>query len=160
VKGFISYAHDDHPELVDFRKNIRSTERAYGVDFWADHRIGAGDYWSTKIADAIAAAQVHILLMSPAFFDSDYIFDHELPGIESKCSGGDLIVPVLLKRCAWQTWIGQLQAVPTSPTARLTPVIEWRPKTNGYDAAREQIDQAIAGHFSIVARNPFKWGRP
>jgi hypothetical protein len=160
VKGFISYAHDDHPELLTFRKNIRSTERAYGVDFWVDKRIRGGNYWRTEIADAIAAAQVHILLMSPAFFDSDYIYDHELPGIEDKCSGGDLVIPVVLKRCSWYNFVDALQAIPTSPEARLKAVVDWRPQANGFDTAREQIDQAIAGHFGIKPRKRFFAGRP
>jgi hypothetical protein len=78
LKGFISYAHDDYAAFDAMRSHLRAVERAFKIDFWADKRISAGNYWSDKIADAIEAAQIHILMFSPAFIESDYIFDHEL----------------------------------------------------------------------------------
>jgi TIR domain len=66
--------------------HLRATERAFKIEFWADKRIKAGNYWSTKIADAIEAAEIHILMLSPAYIRSDYIFDHELPAINDKCT--------------------------------------------------------------------------
>jgi formylglycine-generating enzyme required for sulfatase activity len=71
VKGFISYAHADHVAFTEMRTNLRAVERAFKIVFWADKRIKPGNYWSTKIADAIEAAQIHILLLSPAFIASE-----------------------------------------------------------------------------------------
>ncbi len=73
LKGFISYAHDDYLAFKDLKIHLRAVERAFKIDFWADKRIRAGNYWSAKIADAIKAAQIHILMFSPAFIGSDYI---------------------------------------------------------------------------------------
>jgi len=159
VKGFISYAHDDHVAFRHFRKDIRSTERAYGIKFWADSGINAGSCWRQDIADAIDEASVHLLLCTPAFFDSDYIFGTELPLIDKKCDAGALVIPVILKRCSWSTFVGVLQAVPTAENRRLTPITEWEPSENGFDAARHQIDNAIAGRFQLTPRSPFRWGK-
>jgi hypothetical protein len=112
-----------------------------------------------KIADAIEAAQIHILMFSPAFIRSDYIFDHELPAINGKCTKGDLVLPVIIKRCAWSFFIEVLQAAPIDGTGRLLPVFEWKPHRNGYDAARQQIWSSLAARFG----NPkpaFTWGKP
>jgi len=160
IKGFISYAHDDHAAFKKLRKDIRATERALDIDFWADTRNRGGNYWSQNIADAIDAARVHLLLFTPAFIDSDYIFDHELPHIDGKCAAGDLVIPVIMQRCSWDAFVGVLQAVPTSLAGRLTPVIDWRPTRHGYDAARAQIDLAIKAHFGIAPTPPFQWGKP
>lgn len=159
MKGFISYAHDDYAAYEALRLHLKPIERAYGIDFWADKRISPGDHWNAKIKEAIDAACVHVLLVTPHFFASDYIFDHELPAINAKYAAGDLVLPIIVKRCCWAQWLGPLQAVPTSQQGRLLPVSEWRPKENGYDRAREQITPAIATH-SAMSPKSLDWSRP
>jgi hypothetical protein len=159
-KGFISYAHPDHAAFSELRNHLRAIERAFKIEFWADKRITPGDYWSKKIADAIEAAQVHLVLFSPAFLGSDYIFDHELPAIDAKCGKGDLVLPVVIDRCAWSWAIGGvLQAAPADRAGRLLPVREWRPHQHGYDAAREQIWASMEGRFGAPDRPKFSWGK-
>ena len=160
LKGFISYAHDDHVAFSELKTHLRAVERAFKIDFWADKRVGAGNYWSAKIADAIKAARIHILMFSPAFLASDYIFDHELPAINDTCAGGDLILPVVVKRCAWSAFAGVLQAAPIERGGRLVPLLDWQPRRNGYDAAREQIWSSIAAQFGAPTHSPFPWGKP
>jgi TIR domain len=125
IRGFISYAHDDCVAFNEMMTHLRATERAFKIKFWADKRIKAGNYWSTKIADAIEAAKIHILMLSPAYIRSDYIFDHELPAINDKCAKGDLVLPVIIDRCSWQFCVGPLQAAPVDTFRRLRPVLEW-----------------------------------
>jgi TIR domain len=159
-KGFISYAHDDYAAFNELKTQLRAIERAFKIEFWADKRISAGNYWSDKIADAIEAAQIHILMFSPAFIGSDYIFEHELPAIGRKLTKGDLVLPVVISRCAWAAFIGVLQAVPADPRGRLLPVFDWRPRRNGYDAAREQIWSSLATQFGAPPKPPFLGGKP
>src|SRR5262245_46336128 len=100
MQGFISYAHDDYVAFDKMKTHLRAIERAFNIHFWADKRITPGNYWSTLIANAIETASVHVLLISPAFIGSDYIFDYELPAINAKCTRGDLVLPVVINRCA------------------------------------------------------------
>jgi hypothetical protein len=160
MRGFISYAHEDHGAFSEMRTHLRATERIFGIDFWADKRIAPGRYWRSEIADAIDAAQIHILLFSPAFIRSDYIFDHELPAINNKCVDGDLVLPIVIDRCAWAHFVGVLQAAPTDYTGRLLPVCEWQPRRHGFDAAREQIELSISAHFPTRGKPLFSWGKP
>jgi TIR domain-containing protein len=160
LKGFISYAHDDHAAFEEMRTHLRAVERQFTLTFWADERIKPGNYWSATIADAIEAGQVHILMFSPAFIRSDYIFDHELPAINAKCARGDLVLPVVIDRCAWSAFVGTLQAAPRDRTHRLLPVLEWRPRRHGFDAAREQIAAAIEAQFGAPPKPPFAWAKP
>ena len=136
LRGFISSAHDDYAAFAEMRTHLRAIERAFGIDFWADKRIVAGNYWSDEISAAIEAATVHVLLFSPAFIRSDYIFDHELPAINAKCARGDLVFPVIIDRCSWAAFVGLLQAAPIDTGGRLRAVLDWRPCRHGYNAAR------------------------
>jgi hypothetical protein len=160
LKGFISYAHADYDAFREMRTQLRSVERAFKIEFWADKRIKCGNYWSATIADAIEAAKIHILLFSPAFIESDYIFQHELPAINDKCAKGDMVLPVVIDRCAWSFFVGVLQAVPVDHTGRLLPVFDWQPRRHGYDAAREQIWSSIAAQYGAPTKPPFPWGKP
>lgn len=149
VKGFISYAHDDIGLYREFRKHLAATERAFGIPFWADPSIRAGHQWEQSIQDAIEDARLFILLLSPAYLSSDYIREHELPAIFASANTlNGLICPVVLSPCGWASAIGSRQALPTRD-GRLVPVVQWRPKGNGLDHARIQIEAAIRERFEL-----------
>lgn len=149
-KGFISYAHDDHAMVTAFRQQLRTTERRLGVWFWADTSIKAGYRWDQEIADRIAESHVFLLLVSAASLCSDYIYTREKPAIEKRCVAvKGLILPVVLRRCAWDMAAGALQAVPTN-NRRLRPIADWHPHNDGYDRARQEVEQAIAHHYGVT----------
>lgn len=157
MHGFISYAHDDYQACKLLQTHLRAIERSLRIEFWADTRIKAGNFWNSRIADAINRATTHILLFSPAFIRSDYIFDNELPAIDAKCANGDLVLPVVLDRCSWSTFVGVLQATPVYE-GRVLPINDWSRRKHGFDKAREQIAESIKSHFGLRAKSPFKWG--
>ncbi len=159
MQAFISYAHDDHRAFADFRACLTPVARAFNFDIWADKRLRPGHYWNQKIADAINASDVHILLMSISFFNSEYIFDHELPAIAARCRAGGLTIPILIERCYWSAFVGVLQAAPMNAKGKLVPVSEWRPPRTGYSMACEQIAIAIRDHFNLAPATPFDWGK-
>ncbi len=109
-----------------------------------------GNYWSAEIADAIKSAQIHILMFSPEFIASDYILEHELPAINNKSANGDIVLPVVVKRCAWSSLVGgQLQVMPIDPTGRVLPVFEWQPPQDGFNAVRDQIGAILATRLNL-----------
>ena len=160
TKGFISYAHDDHAEFEEICTHLAPLEHVFQIDFWRDKRIVPGNYWTQKIADAIQDASVHLLLVTPRFLASNYILHNELPAINAKYHAGDLVLPVILKRCMWQPFVGPLQAAPMNPHGRLLAVVEWKPKANGYDAARQQLQAAIEAHLGSPPVAPLIWDKP
>jgi hypothetical protein len=159
MQGFISYCHDDHRMFCEFRTHMMSLERAYGIDLWADSRVVPGYDWTASIEEAIGAADVFFLLTSADFIASDYIYKEEIPAIKSRRrNSGALVVPVILKRCAWQIIADVLQAVPTE-SGDVKPIADWRRHSDGFDHARIQIAAAIEGHFGRSAR-PVRWNAP
>jgi hypothetical protein len=89
-----------------------------------------------------------LLLVSPEFIGCDYIFNIEIPAIRKRlraCHG--LTVPIVIRDCAWEM-VAARQAAPVCD-GRLKPIEDWTPHNKGFDAARAQIDGAIADHFGI-----------
>lgn len=160
TKGFISYAHDDHGAFEEMCTHLAPLEKVFGIDFWRDKRIAPGNYWTKKIEDAIQEASVHLLLVTPCFLASDYIIQTELPAINAKYHAGDLVLPVILRRCMWKPFVGSLQAAPMNPQGRLQAVVEWRPQAHGYDAAREQLQKAIEAYLGPPPASPLNWNKP
>lgn len=154
LPGFLSYAHADHKAVSIFLTHLKATERLLDVDFWVDRRrLKGGDRWDASIQAAITSAQVHVVLMSPASLNSDYIFKHEIPAIKAKLASGDLVIPVILKECYWHS-VGPLQALPFDNSGTVKPITEW-PKESGYHRANVQVSEAIQKHFSITPKSLF-----
>lgn len=147
--GFISYSHVDYPMHSAFMTHLASIERAFDVRFWADTRLQAGFHWRSEIEEAISRSDLFLLLTSPGFIASDYIYEYELPAIRSRRrTAAALVIPVVLKRCFWSIVADVLQAVPTE-RGQLRPISDWGRQENGFDRAREQIGSAIATYFGI-----------
>ena len=152
MKGFISYAHKDHAVLERLLEHLRPMERTLHLTFWHDKHIDAGHRWNDEIEKAIDAAEVFILLASPAFMASPFIVGKEIPAIKKqrrKCRG--VVIPVLVRACAWQLELGAIQAVPRGKDGAW-PIERWNPRNDGYDTARQQIDTAICKHFGLRPR--------
>ncbi len=158
-KGFISYAHDDYELFEAFQIHLRATERRWGIKFWADPGLQAGHRWDPEIQRHIDEAHLFILLVSPEFIASDFIYKTELPAIDTRCTAvKGLIMPVILRNSAWGMLAGVFQAVPTDK-GRLKPVAKWRPRSDGLNCAREQIDRAISHHYGVPLPSR-AWGAP
>ena len=154
LRGFVSYATADR-EMVDrLLTMLRPTERALRLDFWRDTGIAAGSVWNAKIMDAIAAADVFIICMSPAFLASQYCYEVELPAIHGRAAdAGAVIVPVLLAPCAWWGSVGDWQVVPNQE-GKAIPISDWRSKEKGLVAAATQIERAIEVHLGLATATP------
>ena len=161
IRGFISYAHDDHEACAALRKNLASLERVLGVEFWCDTRIHGGRRWHSDIAAAIESAEVFAFLLTPAFFDSGYIMDVELPAIERRYDReSHLALPIVAKDCIWEDWFRGLDPLPDGGQRRARPVAEWKPKDRGWHAVAAQTYRALQLHFQIAPRTDSKFSAP
>jgi formylglycine-generating enzyme required for sulfatase activity len=117
---FISYSRKDRAFLERFWTHLSPLETQYGLQRWDDSRIQPGDIWLDEIEQALARAQVALLLVSPDFLASDFIRRRELPCLfEAAQNDGLKILWVPLLPCSWKRFrqIEQYQAViPVNPT--------------------------------------------
>jgi TIR domain len=97
VKTFFSYAHRNTKLKVKLMEPLMehlSVSKFFTFERWHDVQILPGEHWHHEIKAAIAKADIGIVLLSPAFFSSEYIRIHEIPELLTKSLG---VIPVLLE---------------------------------------------------------------
>ena len=121
---FVCYSHDDRRWLGLLRDALAPFESAETITVFDDRSIATGQRWNAKIDEALQAADVAVLLVSSAFFASDFIREVELPRIIDAASTGRLsIVWVPVSSSAWHvTALEPFQAAldPTRPLDLMT----------------------------------------
>jgi len=148
---FVSYSHLDRKwcdpkaayPLIPWLENAL---RRDGVTLWYDRSddtgILPGAQFQDAILSAIDASQVALLLVSEAFFASDFIRDVELPRILQRAEGdGLVIIPILLEPCDWQSfeYVASRQMLPGEPT----PLINYTGSDREWVYARDQVLSGI-----------------
>src|SRR5947209_11509620 len=130
VKIFFCYAHEDEVLLNQLKRHLRPLQRQGLVDLWHDREISAGTEWEQEISRHLNLAQIILLLVSPAFIDSDYCYTEELQrALTSHKAEEAHVLPVILRPVHWQTTpLGSLQALPTDGK----PVTNWRRRDDAY----------------------------
>jgi hypothetical protein len=99
---FVSYGREDGRWLRMFQQHIALLERLGVVDLWDDTRIASGAEWEREIDVALTNAKVAVLLISPAFLSSQFIWEREMPRIEAHCREGMEVLPLIVRSCPWR----------------------------------------------------------
>lgn len=92
---FISYCHADKEWFERIKKLFAG---AFPISStWDDTRIEPGEQWEKEIETAIHASRVAVLLLSPYFFQSEYISHREVPAILEASEKNSLIpIPIFV----------------------------------------------------------------
>ena len=141
IKIFYSYSHHDE-ELRDKLANQLSSLRRDGkISDWHDRRIGAGAEWKEVINENLELAHLILLLISPDFIASNYIYDIEMKrAMERHDQGLTRVIPIILRPCDWNnTPFGKLQALPKDAN----PVTLWPNQDLAFLDVVEGIKQVI-----------------
>jgi hypothetical protein len=128
-KIFVSYSHSDRIWLDRLLEHFAALERWKLLHAWTDGRIRVGESWEDEIDRALDEAKAAVLLVSPSFLASDYIWREEMPRIKQHQADGMEVYPLILRACAWRLE-DALQSLQARP-------VDGRPLALGSDA---QID--------------------
>jgi len=112
---FISYSHKDETEKEHLVSHLKVLESAGHIELWVDDRIAGGADWADEIKQAIARANVVILLISANFLTSDFILGQEVPAfLKRRKNQGMTVFPVIAKACPWSAvdWLARMNVRP------------------------------------------------
>ncbi len=88
---FISYSHCDKVWLERLLIFLKPYTRQ-NLKIWADPYIKVGDKWRRNISEALSQTCVAVLLVSPEFIASEFIFQDELPPLLAGADGKVIIL--------------------------------------------------------------------
>jgi cold shock CspA family protein len=147
LKIFCSYSHRDEEYLNELRTWLRGLERRGFIQWWHDREITPGWEWEETIDKNLRTADVILLLVSPAFMGSDYVFEREISkAVERHERGEARVIPIIVRPADWE-WppLNELQALPrdAKPITTWTNQDEaWLDVVRGIRRATEEFSAA------------------
>ncbi len=115
-KVFTIYAREDAQYLDELRGQLRPLENAGRIKVWSDREINPGVDWEKEIVRNLDTADIILILVSSAYFNSAYIHDVEIKYALSRHEKGEAkVLPIIVRPCAFgdDPVISRLQALPT-----------------------------------------------
>jgi len=114
IRVFCSYARKDMRYLQELRMHLQGLQRQGIISLWTDTDISPGTVWEEEIAKQLFSAQIILLLVSPDFLASEYVFSKEMSiALERHQLGEARVIPVILRPVLWKDApFGKLQALP------------------------------------------------
>lgn len=114
---FISYSRKDEIFLERLMTHLTPLVRSLNIKIWTDGGISPGTKWDKEILSQLQRSDVFIMLISPDFLASEYIWLQEFPKMLQRYEEeGALIVPVILRPCLWEdSPVAQFQIIPKVP---------------------------------------------
>ncbi|HEX3553174.1 MAG TPA: toll/interleukin-1 receptor domain-containing protein [Thermoanaerobaculia bacterium] len=120
---FLSYSHQDRSWLDRLNTMLAPLVRTGAVELWWDGQIPPGQHWREQIDDAMATAEVAVLLVSAPFLASQFIAKVELPYFLDAARGQHVkLLWVPVSPCLYEhTPLAEIQAAhdPSRPLSTL-----------------------------------------
>ncbi|MEM7040160.1 MAG: toll/interleukin-1 receptor domain-containing protein, partial [Bacteroidota bacterium] len=115
VHIFIAYARQDKAIFEHLFAQLSPLNRRADVDIWYDRELDGGDKWKAEIENQLRKADLILLLVTPKFLFSDFVWEIEVPIAEEQVKAKKAkMIPVIAQECLWKdTVLGDYQALPT-----------------------------------------------
>jgi internalin A len=134
IRLFISYSKQDKDWLEQLKMHLVPLQRREKIEVWFDEKLSPGSVWDQEIKYRLATADIILLLVSPDFLATEYIWDVEIKeAIRRHEEKEATVIPVILRPSDWlNTPLKDLSALPlkgmsiaeaTSRDAALTGVV-------------------------------------
>ena len=141
VKVFTSYSHKDEDLREELDVHLAMIKRHKAITIWNDRQITPGEEWDDSIKEELATADIILLLVSPRFLASKYIYEVEIKQAlarhEAKTA---VVIPIILKPCDWQdAEFAKLQGLPRDALA----ISKWEDMDEAFLNVAMAIKQVI-----------------
>ena len=149
---FFSYSHKDETLRNELQTHLTALKRQGILEMWHDREIGAGKEFVNEISQHLENADIILLLVSPDFIASNYVYDREVKrAMERHEQGETRVIPVILRPCYWkQLSFGKLRATPTDGK----PVTKFPALDDAFLEVTEAISDAAEELGAITEAQP------
>lgn len=101
-KIFISYSKQDVAYTHQLKIHLSGLRRKGMIEGWDDSNIRPGEEWDETIKQALAEADIILLLISPDFLATDYIWEVEIQAAMERHERKEAkVIPVFIRYCDW-----------------------------------------------------------
>ena len=142
LKTFVSYCHQDEPWFDRFRIHVAPLVMNGIISIWSDQEIMAGQPLDSEIASNMSSAELFVLLLSPAYFASDYCMNVELAHAISRHQSKEVkIVPIIVESCKWDAIpkLRELKIIPKDAK----PISEWSDQNAAFVGVVNEIENLV-----------------
>lgn len=106
LRVFLSYSRKDSKMMAEVREHLTPDEDRGTIDLFVDVGLRSGHKWKQRIAEAVTAADVGILLVSSSSLASKFVGPHEVDPLLKRAVP---IIPVLLRKTVLPAKLTALQ---------------------------------------------------
>jgi PAS domain-containing protein len=146
LQAFISYAHNDGHYCKALLRHLKLIEN---VVAWHDGLIPPGTPWQPELDQNLEAADIILLLISPAFFDSYYCHREMEQALERHKRHEAEVIPVVLCEHDWKyTELAALEALPEKGK----PVKDWTSRDRAYTSIAKGVREIVRKLLDRKAR--------
>lgn len=141
LRVFYSYSHKDERLRDELRTHLRLFERRNLIQQWDDREILPGMDWQAEIDENLERADIILLLISAAFFDSDYCWGREMAyALKRHEEGKAQVIPIIVRNCKWD-WapFAKLEALPVNGRA----VRSWPDRDEAWKNVADRLEEII-----------------
>jgi WD40 repeat protein len=142
LKVFCSYSHQDEHYLDVLKTWLVGLEREGLIEQWHDRMIRAGGEWEEAIAEHLETSDMVLLLVTPDFIASQYIYEKEISrAVERHGQGRARVIPIIVRPSPplSSTPFRKLQALPKDAK----PVTTWLNQDEAWLDVLKGIQQAV-----------------
>ena len=91
---FVCDSHKDEELRRNLDTHLKPLLRQGVIDYYVDLEITPGKKWTDKILENLGSSDIILLLVSPAFLDSDYLWDKEMELVWQRSKAGPDSIPI------------------------------------------------------------------
>ena len=127
---FYCYADEDKPFRDRLEKHLSVLKRQSFIVGWYDRRIVPGTDWARSIDSHLMTASIILLLVSPNFLASDYVYSIEMRhALERHDAGYARVIPIILRPVDWKE--APFAHLPILPRNAM-PVTKWSNRDDAF----------------------------
>ncbi|MGZ4846278.1 MAG: toll/interleukin-1 receptor domain-containing protein [Halobacteriota archaeon] len=141
IRVFISYSHNDEALKNELEKYLDPLIHDGLIAPWQDRNIAPGADFENEIERRLETSDIILLLITPDFLASDYIFSKELfRAMELHDEGKTCVIPIICRVCRWNSApFGKLQVLPKDGK----PIAKWDDRDEAFYDIITGIEKSV-----------------